>query len=166
MNSQQPLVSIVIPVYNGSNYLKYAIDSALAQTYNNIEIIVVNDGSTDNGETEKLALSYGDSICYYAKENGGVSSAINFGIRQMKGEYFSWLSHDDQYSETKIERQLEVLRHGGDIAVCSERQINKDGQYLTVARDYTELQERGVIDWQDEMEWILREQLFSGCALL
>ena len=90
-----PKVSIIIPVYNGANYVSEAIDSALAQTYKNIEIIVVNDGSSDDGATEKIAKSYGDRIRYFAKENGGVSSALNFGIRQMTGEWFSWLSHDD-----------------------------------------------------------------------
>ncbi|MDD4547058.1 MAG: glycosyltransferase family A protein, partial [Oscillospiraceae bacterium] len=92
-----PLVSIVIPVYNGSNYLAEAVDSALAQTYKNIEIVVVNDGSNDEGATEKVAKSYGDKIRYFSKENGGVSSALNLGIENMKGDYFSWLSHDDLY---------------------------------------------------------------------
>ena len=78
-----PLVSIIIPVYNGANYMREAIDSALAQTYRNIEIIVVNDGSNDNGETERIALSYGDKIKYFHKENGGVSSALNLGIQNM-----------------------------------------------------------------------------------
>ncbi len=63
MNTEfHPLVSIVIPVYNGSNYLREAIDSALAQTYDNIEILVINDGSNDNGATEAIAKSYGDKI--------------------------------------------------------------------------------------------------------
>ena len=67
----KPLVSIIIPVYNGENYLQQAIDSALAQTYGNLEILVINDGSTDEGRTEQIALSYGDKIRYISKENGG-----------------------------------------------------------------------------------------------
>jgi glycosyltransferase involved in cell wall biosynthesis len=103
----RPLVSIVIPVYNGENYLREAIESALAQTYNNYEIIVVNDGSTDG--TEKIALSFGDRIRYFKKENGGQSSALNYGIENMNGEYFSWLSHDDVYFREKIEVQISAL---------------------------------------------------------
>ena len=94
-NPFHPLVSIVIPVYNGSNFVREAIDSALAQTYDNVEIIVVNDGSTDEGKTREIALSYGDKIRYFEKPNGGVSSALNMGISNMQGQYFSWLSHDD-----------------------------------------------------------------------
>lgn len=101
-----PLVSIVIPVYNGSNFLAEAIDSAIAQTYKNIEILIINDGSTDEGLTEKIALSYGDKIRYFSKENGGVSSALNMGIDNMQGEWFSWLSHDDLYIEDKIQLQI------------------------------------------------------------
>ena len=106
----KPLVSIVIPVYNGSNFLAQAIDSALAQSHKNLEIIVVNDGSCDDGATERIALGYGDKIRYFCKPNGGVSSALNFGIEKMKGEYFSWLSHDDLYAPDKVEREVEALR--------------------------------------------------------
>lgn len=104
-----PLVSIIIPVYNGANYMKEAIDSALEQTYQNIEIIVVNDGSKDKGKTDTIARSYGDKIRYFLKENGGCGSALNFGIAQMQGTYFSWLSHDDKYYPYKIEHQINVL---------------------------------------------------------
>ena len=64
-----PKVSIVIPVYNGSNYLREAIESTLAQTYKNIEVIVVNDGSNDGGKTEAIAKSYGNKILYLYKKN-------------------------------------------------------------------------------------------------
>lgn len=110
-NDLAPLVSIVIPVYNGSNYLREAIDSALAQTYKNIEILVINDGSNDDGRTEAIARSYGNKIRYFCKTNGGVSSALNLGIKEMRGEYFSWLSHDDVYYPEKTERQVKHLKN-------------------------------------------------------
>lgn len=105
-----PLVSIIIPVYNGANYMREAIDSALFQTYDNIEVIVVNDGSRDDGKTDAIARSYGERIRYFSKENGGCASALNLGIEKMRGEYFSWLSHDDRYLPEKIAHQVEVLR--------------------------------------------------------
>ena len=106
----KPLVSIVIPAYMAANYLAEAIDSALAQTYENIEIIVVNDGSPDDGATREIALRYGDQIRYFEKPNGGSSSALNYGIREMRGEWFSWLSHDDLYYPQKVEHQIEYIR--------------------------------------------------------
>lgn len=124
----EPKVSIIIPVYNGSNYLKEAIESALAQTYKKIEIVVVNDGSNDDGATEKIALSYGDKIKYIAKENGGVSTALNEGIRQMSGEYFSWLSHDDLYLPNKIEKEVEMLESLNDIVLCDGKLMDFSGQ--------------------------------------
>jgi len=101
-------VTIVIPVFNGENYIRDAIDSALAQTYKNIEILVINDGSTD--ETEKIVKSYGNKIRYIRKKNGGVSSALNLAIKKMTGDYFSWLSHDDTYEPDKIETEIEYLK--------------------------------------------------------
>lgn len=114
-----PKVTIVIPVYNGENYMREAIDCALAQTYENIEVIVVNDGSTDR--SEEIALSYGDKIRYFAKENGGVSTALNVGIANMTGEYFQFLPHDDLLHPDKIKLQMEAIQKSGDamtIAWC------------------------------------------------
>jgi len=122
-----PLVSIIIPVYNGTNYLREAIDSALAQTYSDIEILVINDGSDDNGGTEEIALSYGDRIRYFSKPNGGVASALNLGIKNMKGDYFAWLSHDDIYYPTKIEQHIEFLKALSDkntITHCAANTID------------------------------------------
>lgn len=117
-------VSIVIPVYNGSDYMKEAIDSALAQTYPNVEVLVVNDGSDDGGMTEEIALSYGDRIRYFRKENGGVASALNLGIREMRAEYFSWLSHDDVYLPQKIDRQVTVLAgRQGDAVLYADYEV-------------------------------------------
>ena len=108
----QPRVTIVIPVYNGAKYMREAIDSALAQSYENVEVIVVNDGSTD--QTEEIALSYGDRIRYAAKENGGVSTALNMGIACMTGDYFQYLPHDDLLHPDKIKLQIEAIQASGD----------------------------------------------------
>lgn len=111
----KPRVSIIIPVYNGSNYLQDAIESAINQDYCNYEIIVVNDGSTDNGKTEEIAMNYSNFIRYYKKENGGVASALNYGISKMEGDYFSWLSHDDIYDPNKLSSQINALYELGDL---------------------------------------------------
>lgn len=100
-------VTIIIPVYNGSNYIRDAIDSALNQTYRHIEIIVVNDGSNDDGKTDQIIRSYGDKVIYLNKQNGGVASALNHGIEVMTGSFFCWLSHDDIYLPNKIEKHIE-----------------------------------------------------------
>ena len=138
-----PLVSIVIPVYNGANYMREAIDSALAQTYPNLEILVINDGSTDGGATHDIAMSYADKIRYFKKENGGVVSALNFGIDQMRGEYFSWLSHDDLYLPEKIEKQVIALQKHKSVrpafCICSCMFIDENGKELYksyVQQDY------------------------------
>ncbi|MGE4563473.1 MAG: glycosyltransferase [Victivallaceae bacterium] len=119
MESFHPKISIVIPVYNGALFVSEAIDSALNQTYDNVEVIVVNDGSKDN--TEEVVKKYGGKVRYFAKPNGGVSSALNLGIAEMTGEYFSWLSHDDLYYPEKLATEVEALRQAGgpDFTVIS-----------------------------------------------
>lgn len=126
-----PLISIVIPVYNGEKYVSEAIDSALAQTYENIEIIVVNDGSIDR--TEEICMQYGNKIKYFKKANGGVASALNLGIEKMGGEYFSWLSHDDLYLPNKISEEVELLEkleNKETIIGCNVDVINSSKEIL------------------------------------
>jgi glycosyltransferase involved in cell wall biosynthesis len=104
-----PLVSVVIPVYRGSDFLTQAIDSVLSQTYTNLEIIVVNDGSNDGDATEAVALAYGHRIRYFSKPNGGVATALNRAIAEARGDYISWLSHDDLYTPNKLATQIAHL---------------------------------------------------------
>lgn len=166
----KPLVSIIIPVYNGSNYMREAIDSALNQTYKNIEVLVVNDGSRDDGATDKIASSYGDRIRYFRKENGGVSSALNLGIKKMRGEYFSWLSHDDKYELNKIQTQVETLeKSDGEvlerlIVLCESDQINKKSKKImdTPKR----FPKNGVYSGNVVLKNLLTKGSFNGCALL
>lgn len=102
-----PLVTIVLPVYNGENYVKCALDSLLSQSYTYFEVLVIDDGSIDTDYLPNLISTLNDSrIIYHRKNNGGVSSAINHAIREMKGQYLAWLSHDDLFSENKLEIQI------------------------------------------------------------
>ena len=128
-----PLVSVAIPVYNGENYMRDAINSVLAQTYPNFEVLVVNDGSRDEGATEQIAHSYSDRIRYFSKPNGGVASALNLALKEAKGEYFCWLSHDDVYLPDKVAKEMEKLLSLPDpnsVVFCRYSIINSDGQYL------------------------------------
>jgi len=86
-------VSIVIPVYNAEKYIRECVESAINQTYGNIEIITINDGSTDN--SLRILQEYSDKIKIISKSNGGTASALNIGIENMTGEWFKWLSADD-----------------------------------------------------------------------
>lgn len=160
-----PKVSIVIPVYNGGNFLAQAIDSALAQTYSNIEIIVINDGSNDDGETRRIALSYGDKIQFFEKPNGGVASALNMAIEKMSGEYFSWLSHDDLYVKEKVARQIEVL------AVLPHPDIEKtiiysDFSIFTTTQDKTIPVLMPGVPPEQFRYWLTIENTLHGCSML
>lgn len=107
----KPLVSILIPAYNAEETLPYTIQSALAQTWPRREIIVVNDGSTDN--TEKIARQFEPKgVVVVSKANGGQSEAINYALPISRGDYIQHLDSDDLLAPDKIERQLEVLRTG------------------------------------------------------
>jgi glycosyltransferase involved in cell wall biosynthesis len=133
-----PRVSIIIPVYNGANYMREAIDSALAQTSSDVEVIVVNDGSRDDGATAEIARSYGDRIRYIEKENGGVSSALNRGIAEMRGRWFSWLSHDDRYLPEKVSTQLEFLDRNPEVRIvgCNFEIIDEHGNITSEFREH------------------------------
>lgn len=163
--NEQPLVSIIIPVYNGGNYMREAIDSALAQTYENIEIIVVNDGSNDGGETERIALSYGAKIRYFSKENGGVSSALNYGISNMRGRFFSWLSHDDVYNPEKIAHQVAVATDN-KVVMCGRYLIDKNSTIKGDVRERFRINNNCVLDCKKALLALLKQGCFNGCTLL
>lgn len=157
-----PKVTIAIPVYNGANFLREAIDSALSQTYPNIEIVVVNDGSKDEGATEEIALSYGDRIRYYSKQNGGVASALNLAVEKMAGQYFSWLSHDDLYTNDKVEKEVAALARAGkdsSIIYC-DYSVFTDNPAGAIARRLKNVAPESF------RYWLTVESGLHGCTLL
>lgn len=123
------LVSVVIPVYNGENTIEKCVESVLKQTYDNIEIVIVNDGSADNTDkaVKELLKKYG-SIKYICKENSGVSSARNFGIENSCGEYIVFLDSDDTIEAEFIEKLYEQC---GDkiLPVCGMNIVYSEGSF-------------------------------------
>lgn len=101
------MVSVIIPVYNRAHYIKECLDSVLSQTYKDYEIIVVDDGSTDN--VKEVLLPNMQQIRYIYKENGGAASARNVGIMHAKGDYIAWLDSDDRWLPFKLELQIAIF---------------------------------------------------------
>jgi glycosyltransferase involved in cell wall biosynthesis len=114
-NPQMPLVSVIIPTYNSADFLPQAIDSVLQQTYENIEIIVIDDGSTDH--TEAVLKPYTERIRYFKKPNGGPSAARNMGIAEAQGEFIAFQDADDLWLPEKLQLQMDYLTAHAEIAV-------------------------------------------------
>lgn len=122
-----PLVSVIIPTYNNGQFIKEAIDSALSQTYSETEIIVIDDGSTDN--TRKIVEKYKDRVKYLYKENSGSASARNMGIRESSGKFIAFLDSDDVWEDKKLEEQVRALQNNQEAALiyCGKLWVGEDG---------------------------------------
>ena len=135
--AQTPFISIIMPVYNACRsrvgYLRQALESIRAQTYHHFELIIVNDGSTDDTEKECLAFMAahpGMSVRYFAKENGGQSSARNYGIERSEGEYIGFIDQDDIWVPNKLEWVVPELREGVDIVYTDADTIDENGKVV------------------------------------
>ena len=111
----RPLVSAVIPVYNCEQYLASAIESVLAQTYEPVEVIVVNDGSTDS--SEEVARSYSPRVRCCSQPNMGIGAARNRGVSLAKGSFFAFLDSDDLWTGDKIAAQMKALEENPELDV-------------------------------------------------
>lgn len=116
MPDRTPLVSVVIPTYNQASYLPEAIDSVLAQTYAPIELIVVDDGSTD--DTPAVISRYGPRITAIRQANRGAANALNVGLKSASGELICWLSSDDAFLPDKVTRQVAALADHPAAGLC------------------------------------------------
>lgn len=108
------MVSVIVPVYNNETYLGQAINSIMQQTYKDIEIIVVDDGSTDN--SSKIAEDF-EQVKYIYQANSGPSAARNKGVSASRGEYIAFLDSDDMYAKNKIEVQVRTLEQNKDVDI-------------------------------------------------
>ncbi len=122
------LISVIIPIYNGEKYVKQALDSVINQTYNNLEIIIINDGSTDNSlNIIKDYQSKDKRIVIIDKQNNGVSSARNDGIKKSSGKYIMFLDSDDYLDNDYIFNMYNCLiKKTSDVCMSGIRQFNEN----------------------------------------
>ena len=116
---QTQLVSVIVPLYNAEKYIEETMESILNQTYKNIEIVIVDDGSKDQSSSivKNFKKKYPEQIKYILQENQGVSVARNTGIENANGEYISFHDSDDLWHSTKIEKQMESM-HKNNMNAC------------------------------------------------
>ncbi len=136
------LVSVIIPVYNSEKFLKFCIESVLNQSYSDIEIITVDDGSTD--ESLKILRKYENKISIIEQNNHGLTSALNAGIKKMNGKWFKWLSPDDVLEPHAIETLVNHAKKLSDntIVYSNWEIIDENGENLRnfVESDYNNLE--------------------------
>lgn len=126
-------VSIVVPIYNIEKYLEKCLSSIKSQTYENIEVILVNDGSTDNSEEICILYSNNDSrFSYYKKENGGLSDARNYGLRYVTGEYLIFVDSDDYLEIDAIEKMIKSI-NDNDLLIFNYKKVDENGDILSVS---------------------------------
>lgn len=139
---EKKLISIIVPVYNAEKYLQKCLDSILEQTYQNLEIIIVNDGSTDNSGQICQEYEKKDSrIIYIEKENGGVSDTRNTGLDRMTGSYVTFVDSDDWVEPNYVKFLYEkLIEHQADIVVGNYTRFNESNSvfYFHTSADYYE----------------------------
>jgi len=124
---KEPLISVIIPTYNREKIIERAINSVINQTYKNWELIIVDDGSTDN--TKKVLEPYlkNNKIKYFHNKNKGVSAVRNFGIKKAQGEYIAFLDSDDEFVKEKLRKQLnEMMKLKKQISLSNCSKINEN----------------------------------------
>ncbi len=144
-----PKVSVIIPTYNRAKYITRAIDSVLNQTYQDFEIIVVDDGSKDN--TKEILTPYMNKIHYLWQENRGISAARNIAIQRATGEYIAFLDSDDVWLNNKLQIQVDILNKSFNIGLVHNKMImlSEQGQKVGMkpkresGKDFKELLEIG-----------------------
>lgn len=152
-------VSVIVPLYNKEKWVFRCIDSIINQTYKNLEILVVNDGSTD-GSSHVVASINDSRIRILDKENGGLSTARNFGIENAKGEFIALLDADDEWGNEHVEKLLDGFNQGFEnvVLVCSDLVETLDGvKENSIEKD----RPHGFKRINDEVNYILIDDYLS-----
>lgn len=162
---EKDLISVIIPIYNVEHYLKRCIESVVNQTYKNIEILLIDDGSTDNSGNICEEIKYSDSrIIVFHKENGGLSDARNYGIERAKGNYILFVDSDDYINIKMIEILYNnLIKTDSDISVCRPFKFEKEIE-ITENEKYDIEQELKVYDSIDIFRHMYDDYLVSVVA--
>lgn len=162
----EKLVSIIIPVYNAEKYISRCLDSIINQSYKNIQIIVIDDGSTDKGVLILDKYKEDDNrISVYRTENRGVSYARNLGIEKAKGEYFVFVDADDFVQKDMIEKMYyRLLSDGSDICVCNVWRTNGDKSKIQSNRKDEQIVLFNSIEKEEYMITFLLRQVHAYCV--
>jgi glycosyltransferase involved in cell wall biosynthesis len=152
-------VSVIIPAYNGDRYIGEAIDSILAQTYKDYEIIVVDDGSTDN--TAQVAQQYGNQIQYLSQTNQGVAASRNLGLSVAKGEYIAFLDQDDLFLSHKLLAQVTLLEKNPSLGIANSgwQIVDQQGQVKAAVEPWEKIPQLNLADL------IIWKPVFLGAML-
>lgn len=129
---QSPLISVIIPVFNADKYLLECLDSVLHQSYKNLQIIIVDDGSSDNSRQIEDDIRCDERVTLIQKENGGVSAARNIGLQYAKGEYVYFLDADDVLCLDAMEKGMKSFADGVDLVEFSYLQMSESGDVLKI----------------------------------
>lgn len=124
-------VSVIVPVYNVQNYLEKCLNSLVNQTLSEIEILVVNDGSTDNSQQiiDSFQERYPEKICSFWKENGGLSDARNYALDRVKGEFIGFVDSDDYVELTMFEEMYNLAKkHNAEMTICNLQKVDEEGR--------------------------------------
>jgi len=135
MNKNQSLISIIMPAYNAEKYIHDAIQSVLAQTHKNWELIIINDGSQDSTETIIKNIN-NNKIILISQKNSGVSSARNQGLKLAKGEYITFLDADDILPPRSLESRITYMKKNPNINLVDGRIIVKDKDMINTIKEY------------------------------
>jgi glycosyltransferase involved in cell wall biosynthesis len=156
------LVSIVIPVYNSEKYLEECLNSVISQTYQNIEIIVVDDGSTDS--SPEILKKYSEKINILTQKNNGLASALNLGINKIKGRWFKWFSPDDVMYSYTIETLVdEAKKHPDDTIIYSNWTIMDDSRIL---REFYESNYNDLLEFDYNIRLLDGQQINVNTTLI
>lgn len=161
MNTK-PKLSIIIPIYNGALYLENTVRSILASSYTNLELLLIDDGSTDDSLTICKKLAASDTrIKVYHKTNCGIADTRNYGLDHAAGDYISFCDQDDEVSEEMYQKMMNrIIQDGSQAAICGCYRQKRDGSKI-IFEEYTD----NIFDRPSIVEKLLLPMLFQGFTL-